>query len=65
MHTSNEEHLGLFADGLDLIIVSLIVDHVDGLLHVSQHQVAVAVVGLHANKSLSVKPNRLRDNYDS
>lgn len=56
--TSYEQHLGLLADGLDLIILGIVIHHVDCLLHVAQHKVAVAVVCLY--KVISVRAIRQR-----
>lgn len=52
-HTSNEEHVGLLADSPHLIIIiGLVVNHVDGLLHIAQHQIAMAVVCLCSVRSV-------------
>lgn len=44
--TSDEQHLRLLADRLDFLILRLVIDHVDRLLDVAEHEVAVAVICL-------------------
>lgn len=48
--TSNKEHFRLLAHSLDLVILCVVIHHIDRLLDIAKHQVAVAVIGLRGIK---------------
>lgn len=44
-----------------LLFVLVFLHHVDGLLHVTEDKVAVAIVGLKSHQLVAVQENRMRD----